>query len=61
MPTFWHVDIGSVFELLGTVVTLALFHRDNIKRASRINFKVSLMWKHFCQEKGIVDTNDRES
>lgn len=46
---FWHADAGNVLTLLGMVASLYIFHMTNVKRFTRMEFKVNLMWRRFAK------------
>lgn len=43
-----HVDLGNILTLAGFIVTMYMFHKQNVKRLYRIDFKVGLMWREFA-------------
>lgn len=46
---FWHADAGNVLTLAGMVISLYFFHMTNVKRFTKMEFKVNLMWRRFAK------------
>lgn len=58
---FWHVDLGNIVTFLGMLASLYLFHMNNVKRFTKLEFKVSLMWRRFAQRFNMSpDLRDRD-
>lgn len=48
LDNFWHLDFGNIATLLGVLLTMYMFHVSNVKRITKMEFKVNLMWRRFA-------------
>jgi len=57
LPPTWG-DVASVIIFL---VTLHLYHTKNVRRFSKLNTRVNIMWNHIKARLNIDDSGDEEA
>ena len=56
-----NVDLGNILTVLSLMFGLWQFHKANIKRIHRVEFKVNLMWKRFAHQFQLPESLEDDS
>lgn len=43
------ITLGDILTMMTFIVTMYTLHKQNLRRVAGIEFRVSLMWKHFAK------------
>lgn len=54
------IDLGNILTLVGMICTLYIFHMNNIKKITRLENRVQLMWNVFRRRFNISDQEEKD-